>query len=150
MSYYSEKEAIFSAFYALVDDVAIENLRGIEVKCYKITLPRQIAKEDCPLFSIVYTDISGGGIETDQADVELPNIIRVTFGILDYSEVNAEDASRYTTDLIDKVIIRLKTNPSLDSKLKGMLVANISPGFTEEKAVFFSMPSLTVLLDSKK
>ncbi len=124
--------------------------RQYELTLYKRGLPEEIGKDECPLGSVFKSEVTGGELETDQADVDLPRNIFLTIGLSDWSQLDLDDAEKYTDDMIDKIITRLETNPSLSGLCGGIAVSRIR--FTEDKrnGIWFSEPQIELVIKGRK
>jgi hypothetical protein len=147
MGYITYVNEIRDAVFNLIDAAPkIKNLRNFELKLYKRSIPKEIGSDDCPLGSVFKTEVSGGSIETDQPDVELPRDVKITIGLSDFSQVDLDDAEKYTDDLIDKIITRLETNASLSGKCSGIEISRISFDEDRRKGVWFSEPVIELVI----
>ena len=142
-SYITYVNEIRDAIYDLINAAPkLKNLspRNFELKLYKRGIPENIGTDECPLGSVFKGEVRGGAIETDQPDVELPREVQITIGLSDYSQVDLDDAEKYTDDMIEKIITRLETDSSLSGKCGGIIVSRITFNEDRRRGVWFSEP----------
>lgn len=126
------------------------NLRNIKVRVLKRNIPEYLSKEECPLIAVMKTRLSGNEISTDQFDVELPRKLEFQIVIADYSEVDLDDAERYTDDLLDKVLEVLSQNPTLDNTVGGLGIIEIIFDEMRGRGIWFSIPMIRLEVVCKK
>lgn len=145
-----EVNKIRDQLFATINGAGIKNLAPRMFTCnvYKRAIPDNFGAEDCPLISIFKTSATGRNIDTDQADVDYPRRIRFTIGISDFSQVDLDDAEKYTDDLIDKVIAELEKDPTLNSLVKGIEISSITFNEDRRNGVWFSEPSMEIEVES--
>jgi len=151
-SYITYVNQIRDAIYDLINAAPkLKNLatRDFELTLYKRGIPEDIGTDNCPLGSVFKSEVSGGSIETDQADVELPRQIQITVGLSDYSQVDLDDAEKYTDDMIEQIITRLETDPGLSGKCGGITVSRITFNEDRRKGVWFSEPVMELTVKGK-
>ena len=151
-SYITYVNQIRDAIYTLIDTAPkLKNLspRTFDLKLYKRGIPENIGTDECPLASVFKSEVSGGSIETDQADVELPREVHITIGLSDFSQVDLDDAEKYTDDMIEKIITRLETDPSLSGKCGGMTISRITFNEDRREGVWFSEPVIELTVKGR-
>lgn len=149
-SYISYVNQIKDAIYNLINATPkLKNLRNFELTLYKRGIPEEIGQDQCPLGSVFKSEVVGAELNTDQADVDLPREVYITIGLSDFSQLDLDDAEKYTDDMIDKIITRLETDPSLSGKCGGIAVSRIK--FTEDKrnGVWFSDPQIELVIKGR-
>ena len=142
MGYITNLNAVYNTLYNIIVSAGIKNLRNFDVKLCKKGIPAKLSTTACPVVAIFKTNAEGNEIGTDQEDVELPNNLKVTIGIVDFSQVSLDDAERYTDDLIDKLIVVLQSNPGLSNTAKGILITRIAFDWEPVDNPWFSTPSM--------
>ena len=146
MSYISEINKVYLKIYTFLSTAGIKNLRNFGIKFYKKAIPAPIETTQCPIISIFKTEISGSEIVKDQFELQLPKNLKVIIGFADFSQVDLDDAEKYTDDLIDKVIEKLRENPTLDDLVKGITVSRFLFDWDAKDNAWFSLPSMELEL----
>ena len=143
MGWVDEVNELFNKFCSVIDDTGIKNTRGFSLNVYKRALPENFAKENCPAVAIIKDNVSGRKIETDQYELEKPLILRIVMGVEDWSQVSLDAADTITDDLINKIIVALDANPTLDNLAKGIELESVDFDGSRKKGIWFSEPTLT-------
>ncbi len=150
MSYITEIDNLFEAFYNKIANAGIRNLRNILAKVEKVSVTDYIAPEMCPRIVIV-KDLAYGRAEMrDQPSVELPKTLRIEVGIVDYCQTELAYADQLTGDLIDKVILALSDDASLNGLCSRISVEEIEFDNDKREGIFFSEPTVRIDLFGQK
>ncbi len=133
---------IKDAVYNTIKNAKIKNIKGVITTVYKRNIPSKPSHTNCPMIAVFKRNASGDEIKRDQPSLELPRRVYIVIGICDFSMADLDEAEVKTDDLINKIIIELSKNPSLNGLVSGIEVENITWDEANDDDVWFSTPMI--------
>jgi hypothetical protein len=138
--YITDLTAAYTKFYNVLVAAHIKDTATtpIEIDWEKKDPPESVT--DCPKGWVIREQGLGGGIETDQPDIETPSILTVVVIVAHVSQVSSSDADDKTDVLLDKVITALNADNTLTGLVEGMKLERVMFDNRQSGSAWYSRP----------